>query len=140
MDVFIVGKSSDIPDSLQSMLADMSGIKVIGQTESEAGAVERIASLLPEVVILNPDSQSGSGTDLLEEIKKHDALIKVIVFAHYSGEDYFNLCKRAGADYFFDKSSQLMQLREILWKWAHTDRLDNQFRLGNRFDVFRQLP
>jgi hypothetical protein len=72
---------------------------------------------------------------VLENIKKCHSTIKIIVLSHYTDELCVDRCKRAGADYFFDKSFQLMQLKEILWKWAHTDRLDNKFRIGNQFSV-----
>lgn len=132
MNVFIVENSSSNRASLQSVLSDMSAVKVVGHAVSEAGAIERIGVLLPDVVILDLSLQSGAGMGVLENIKKYHATIKVIVFTRYTDESCIDRCKRAGADYFFDKSFQLMQLREILWKWAHTDRLDNQFRLDNK--------
>lgn len=131
MNVFIVENSSNNRASLQSVLSDMSAVNVVGHAMGETGAIERIGALLPDVVILDLRLQSGSGMSVLEDIKKCHASIKVIVFTRYTDELCIDRCKRAGADYFFDKSFQLMQLREILWKWAHTDRLDNQFRPGN---------
>lgn len=139
MNVFIVENSLGIRASLQSVLSDMSAVNVIGQAVNEAGAIERIRALRPEVVILDLSLQSGSGIEVLEDIKKHHSTIKVIVFTHYTDESCIDRCKRAGADYFFDKTFQLMQLREILWKWAHTDRLDNMVRHGNRFSAAEQF-
>lgn len=135
MNVFIVENSLSMRVSLQSVLSDMPSVKVIGQAVNESGAIERIGMLLPDIVILDLGLQSGSGMGVLENIKKYNPAIKFIVFTHYTDEDCVERCKRAGADYFFDKTSQLMQLREILWKWAHTDRLDNSVRLG-KLDAF----
>ena len=136
MKVFIVENSFAARASLQSVLSDMSDIRVVGHAVNETGAIERIGALLPDLVILDLGLQSGSGMGVLENIKRCHAKIKCIVFTQYTDEECVERCKRAGADYFFDKSSQLMQLREILWKWAHTDRLDNQFRSDNKLDAF----
>lgn len=139
MNVFIVENSLAIRASLQAVLSDMSEIKVVGQAANEKSAVERIAALLPDVVILDLGLQSGSGIGVLQHVKKMHLAIKVIVFTHYTDDSCIESCKGAGADYFFDKTFQLMQLREILWKWAHTDRLDNQFRLASPFSAIESF-
>ena len=131
MNLFIVENALNTHDSLQAALSDMSEVKVVGHAMSEARAIERIDELLPDAVILDLGLQSGSGIGVLEDIKKRHAEIKVMVFTHYTDEFYVDRCKRAGADYFFDKSFQFAQLREVLWKWAHTDRLDNKLHPGN---------
>jgi len=140
MNVFIVENSFAIRASLQAVLSDMAEIRVVGQAVNEAGAIERIGMLMPDVVILDLGLQSGSGVGVLENVKKFHDTIKVIVFTHYTDESCILRCKRAGADYFFDKNFQLMQLREVLWKWAHTDRLDSKFRLDNRFNAVSLDP
>lgn len=133
MNVFVVENSLNMHGSLQSALSDIPEVKVVGHAVSESGAIERIDALLPDAVILDIGLQSGSGIGVLENVKKHHAGIKVMVFTHYTDEFYMDRCKRAGADYFLDKSFQFMQLREVLWKWAHTDRLDDKLRSGNKF-------
>lgn len=137
MDVFIVENSSSVRASMHPVLSDISEVNVIGRAVSETSAIERIAALLPDVVILDLNLQSGSGFAVLETVKKYHSTIKVIVFSHYIDQQCIDRCKRSGADYYFDKSFQLMQLRQIIWKWAHTDRLDNKFRPDNPFEASR---
>ena len=132
MRLFIVENSLAVRASLQSVLSDMSAITIVGHAMNESMAIERISALQPDVVILDLGLQSGSGLAVIENIRNHYAGIKFIVFTHYTDDDCIERCKRAGADYFFDKSCQLMQLREILWKWAHTDRLDILHRTGSK--------
>ncbi len=137
MNVFIVENSEIARETLQSALSDMSDVKVVGYAVDEPNAINRIGALQPDVVILDLGLQTGSGVGVLENIKKCHTTIKVIVFTHYTDEFCVDRCKSAGADYFFDKSFQFMQLREVLWKWTHTDRLDNRFRPGNKFDALQ---
>lgn len=137
MNLFIVESSAIARQALQSALSDMSDVKVVGYAVDEPNAINRIDALQPDVVILDLGLQSGSGVGVLENVKKCHATIRVIVFTHYTDEFCIDRCKSAGADYFFDKSFQFMQLREVLWKWAHIDRLDNRFRPGNKLDAMQ---
>lgn len=129
MNVFIVEDSAVILEYLRSALSDIPGVAVIGHAVDEAGAIERIKALRPDVVTLDFRLQSGSGLGVLENIKKHHPEIKVMMLTNCAGEAYVNRCKRAGADYFFDKTLQLMQFCEVLRGWTHPDRFDN--KLGN---------
>ena len=137
MNIFIVENAGIVRESLQSVLSNMPGIKVVGYEVSEAIAIERIDALLPDAVIIDLRLQSGSGKGVLEHVKKCYATTKAIVFTHDTEKTNIDFCKRAGADYFFDKSFQFMQLREVLWKWAHTDRLDKVFRPDNKLDALQ---
>jgi len=119
MNVFVVENSTVMAESLQSMLANNPSIEVVGHSVEEQDAIERIDTLLPDAVIMDIGLQSGSGFAVLESIKKHHAEIKVLVLTHYTGKEYADRCKLAGSDYFFDKSFQLGQARDVLWEWSH---------------------
>lgn len=135
MNVFVVENSAAMDKGLQSVLSDISDVTIVGHSADEQDAIEHIDALLPDVVILDVSLQSGSGIGVLQNIKEHHAEIKVMVVTYYSDEYYADRCKRAGADYFFDKSFQLAQVRAVFWQWVHTDRLDNKLRSGNKFDA-----
>ncbi len=119
MNVFIVEDSEVMRENLHSMLSEFHNVKIVGYAVDEAGAIERINALLPDVVILDLNLQSGSGVTVLKNVKKHNPEIKVIVLTNYNDEFYVDACKRAKADYFFDKSFQFMQVREVISKWNH---------------------
>ena len=137
MNIFIVENSGIARESLQAALSNIPGIKVVGYEVSEARAIERIDALLPDAVIIDLRLQSGSGKSVLKHVKKCHTTIKSIVFTHDTEKLNVDFCKRAGADYFFDKSFQFTQLREVLWKWVHTDRLDKVFRSDNKLDALQ---
>lgn len=118
MNVFIVEDSETMRESLQSMLSDLHDVRIIGYAADEVGAIEHINALIPDVVILDLNLLSGSGIDVLKNAKKHHPAIKVMVLTNCNGEFYQDACKRANADYFFDKSFQFMQVREVLLELA----------------------
>lgn len=126
MNVFIVEDSEAMRESLRSMLSEFHTVRIVGYAADEMGAVEQINELLPDVVILDLNLQSGSGVAVLKSIKKRHGEIKVMVLTNCNGELYVDACKRANADYFFDKSFQFMQVREVFWNWEHAGHLDNK--------------
>lgn len=128
MNVFIAEYSGVLCNRLQGALSGIPGIKVVGHAVTESAAIERIDALLPDAVILNIGMQSGAGMGVLKNVKKHHPEIKVLMIANYTEETYIDHCLCAGADYFFDISSQFMQFSKVLRELAHTDRFDNKFR------------
>ena len=119
MNVFVVEDSEAMRESLRNMLSEFHDVKIVGYAADEAGAIEQINSLLPDVVILDLNLQSGSGIAVLKNVKKHHAGIKVMVLTNCTDEFYVDACKRARADFFFDKSFQFMQVREVFAGWCH---------------------
>jgi DNA-binding NarL/FixJ family response regulator len=126
MNVFIVEDSEAMREILRSMLSEFHNIGIVGYAADEAGAIEKINALLPDVVIMDLNLQPGSGIAVLKNIKKHHADIKVIVLTNCTDEFYEDACKRAKADYFFDKSFQFMQVREVFLNWNSANSAINK--------------
>jgi DNA-binding NarL/FixJ family response regulator len=127
MNVFIVEDSEAMRESLRNMLSEFHDVKIAGYAADETGAIEHINALLPDVVVLDLNLQSGTGVAVLKNVKKHHPEIKVMVLTNCNGELYVDACKRANADYFFDKSFQFMQVREVFANWSHAGATDKKF-------------
>lgn len=112
--------------SLRSMLSEFHDVRIVGYAADEAGAIEQINVLLPDVVILDLNLLSGSGIAVLKNVKKHHEAIKVMVLTNCTDEFYVDACKRAKADFFFDKSFQFMQVREVFANWSHADAANEE--------------
>jgi len=126
MNVFIVEDSEAMRESLRTMLSEFHVVKVVGYAADETGAIEQINSLLPDVVILDLNLLSGSGVAVLKNVKKHHPGIKVMVLTNCTDEFYVDACKRAQADFFFDKSFQFMEVRNVFSNWNRTGSFDNK--------------
>jgi DNA-binding NarL/FixJ family response regulator len=126
INVFIVEDSETMREHLRSMLSEFRSIRITGYADDEAGAIEKINAALPDVVVLDLNLKSGTGVAVLKEVKKHHAGIKVMVLTNCNGEAYLNACKRANADYFFDKSFQFMEVREVFSNWNKAGFMDNR--------------
>jgi DNA-binding NarL/FixJ family response regulator len=125
MNVFIVEDSEAMRENLRAMLSEFHDATIIGYAADEAGAIEQIDALLPDVVVLDLNLLSGSGIAVLKNVKKHHAEIKVMVLTNCTDEFYVDACRRAHADYFFDKSFQFMQVRDVFAGWCNTGSLIN---------------
>jgi len=121
MDVFIVEDSEIVSDELKDMLSEISGIHMAGLAIDEQDAIEKIGATRPDVVILDIALRSGSGIKVLQSIKKSTPLIKVIILTNYTDACYVNSCINAGADYFFDKSLQFMNVATVIQQLVAND-------------------
>jgi DNA-binding NarL/FixJ family response regulator len=126
MNVLIVEDSDAMRKSLSAMLAEFNEVRIVGYAEDEQYAIEQVNALLPDVVVLDINLNSGSGLNVLKSVKKYHADIKVMVLTNCNDEFYVDACRRANADYFFDKSFQFMQVREVFAEWSHAGAVCNQ--------------
>lgn len=125
--MFIVEDSGVVHQNLLTMLSGIPGIAVVGRAVDEAGAIESIDSLLPDVVVLDLHLQHGSGFNVLVNVKKRHAATKVIVLSNYANDFYIGFCKQIGADYFFDKSFQFMLVGAVLEQLGSPDGLRGEY-------------
>lgn len=113
MKVFIVDDSPVFRERLIDMLSELKGLEIIGQAESPKEAIEGIRKLNPNVVILDIRMPGGNGIDVLKNIKKGNPAIKVIMLTNYPYPQYRKKCMDAGADFFFDKSTEFERIPEV---------------------------
>ena len=125
MRVFIVEDSVVMRERLSALLGNIAHIEIVGHSCDETGAIEHIDALLPDAVVLDISLQPGSGISVLEHIKKHHGGIKVMVLTNYIDDFYIKRCMAAGADFFFDKTFQLEQLRAVFWQSGNFDAFVN---------------
>lgn len=112
--VLIVDDSDSVCKNLQTMLCGIPSVELAGHAIDEAGAIERIDSLLPDTVILDIHLQQGSGLNVLKHIRKYHAAIKVIVLSNNADKFYIRCCKLFGANIFLEKYSQLTLVAGVL--------------------------
>lgn len=87
---------------------------IVGQAENAQKALSAIRQLHPDVVILDIWMPGGNGIEVLRQLKKLKPSPKVIMFTNYTYPQYRYRCKVAGADFFFDKSTEFDQIPRAL--------------------------
>jgi len=114
MKVLIVDDSTIVRERLKATLSEITEPENISQAGDFLEAISSFQKLNPEVVILDIRMPGGSGIDVLQEIKKATNPPLVIVLTNYPYSQYRRKCIEAGADFFFDKSTEFDKVTEVL--------------------------
>ncbi|MBC8277409.1 MAG: response regulator transcription factor [FCB group bacterium] len=114
MKIFIVDDSLLLCDKLSNLIRENLEVEHIDCFHQAAGAIRSIEEARPEVVILDIRLPDGNGIDLLKEIKLRSPAPKIIMFTSYAYPHYRKKCLSAGADYFFNKSSEFEKVIQVL--------------------------
>lgn len=114
MKVFLVEDSLVIRERLRCMVASIPGSELVAEADNEADAVRGIRAIRPDVVILDLTLASGSGMEVLRQVRERPRASIVIVLTNYGYTQYQKKCMALGADYFMDKSRDIEVLSELL--------------------------
>ncbi len=114
MRVVIADDSEIMREHLAGALSGLEGIEIVGSAGSGAQALESIRKLNPDVVVLDIRMPGGSGIEVLERIKQDARCPVVIMFTNYPFPQYRKKCEQAGADFFFEKTSESHLVIETL--------------------------
>lgn len=127
MKVLIVDDSEIVRERLKDILSEVTEGDPIGQAKDSCEAIEILYKLNPEIVILDIEMPGRSGIDLLREIKKREQPPWIIVLTNQSYSQYRKVCIKAGADFFFDKSTEFDKVAEVITQL--NNKLDNRTTL-----------
>jgi len=114
MRVLIADDSTIVRERLSAMLSKISEAESISYAEDVPKAISSIHKLNPEVVILDIRMPGGSGIDVLREIKRNNQTPIVIVLTNYPYPQYRRKYVDAGANFFFNKSTEFDKVTEVL--------------------------
>jgi DNA-binding NarL/FixJ family response regulator len=114
----IVDDSAVIRRRLVSLLTEIQGVRLVGEAADAMKGAELIAKLHPDVVILDIRMPNRSGIGLLESIKDNPNLPVLIILTNYPYAAYRKRCMELGASYFFDKSTEFIELERVVRELA----------------------
>lgn len=93
-----------------TLLTAIPDIEIVGQAANIKEAKQLVSQLHPDVVILDIQMPGGSGIKLLQQLKKEPDCPRILMITGSAFPQYRKKCLAAGADYFFDKSTEFEQL------------------------------
>lgn len=112
--VVIADDSPLVRERLAAMLSDLAGVELVGQAVDAGGALTIIEQLNPDVAILDIRMPGGNGIQALEAVKRMAPAVCVIMLTAFPYPQYRQKCLQAGADYFFDKSTEFDNVAEAI--------------------------
>ena len=112
--IFIVDDSELVVERVRALISNIEGLEFIGHATNANDAVEAILKQEPDVVILDIRLIGKNGMNVLERIKKGQAPPVVIIFTNYPDPQYRKKCRELGAEYFFDKVTEIESFIKVL--------------------------
>jgi DNA-binding NarL/FixJ family response regulator len=112
--VLVVDDSILILERMIPMLEEVSNIQFVVHAASYNEAIELLERLMPDIVLLDINLPDKSGIELLRKIKKEYKKMKVFMITNQANDYYKDICKKLGADHFFDKSTDFNLIPELI--------------------------
>ena len=122
MKVLIADDSYEVRERIKMLLSEVEKVEMIGEAENVQQAIEHIRQQGPDVVILDIRMPGGNGIDVLREIEKKDRVPMVIMLTNYPYPQYRKKCEELGADYFFDKVTEIEEIPKVIEKLAKDNK------------------
>lgn len=104
--VLLVDDHFVVRAGLRAILAEHSGIEVVGEAETATVAVNEVRRLLPEVVLLDLRLPGPSGAAACREIKSMADPPRVLILTSFTDEGSIAEAMDAGADGYLLKDSR----------------------------------
>jgi CheY-like chemotaxis protein len=111
--VLVIDDSAVVRSRLVRLLEDLGDI-VVDEMDDAPEAVDAVIRRRPDAVILDIRLRTGSGLDVLEEIKRQPSPPLVIMLTNHASDHHRRWCERHGADFFFDKTREFEKVLEVL--------------------------
>lgn len=112
--VVLVDDAPLILSRLQTTIASLEGVDVVGNAENVADALAVIERLRPDAIILDVRLPDGNGLQVLQQVKEDAEGPAVIVLTAHPLPQIRERCLALGVDYFFDKSLEFRRVAPAL--------------------------
>lgn len=121
--VLITDDQMMVREGFSVLLGAMPDIEVVGEAVNGRQAVDQVAALRPDVVLMDIRMPEMSGIEATREIVAADADAKVLVLTTFDLDEYVYQALRAGASGFLLKDASARQLAEGIRVVAAGDSL-----------------
>lgn len=122
--VFIADDSAPVAEMLTELLHSPGRIEVVGVGETEEATLASIEALKPDVVVLDLQLKTGSGTNVIRAVRARADLdgVCLLVASNHTSPQLRAGCLQLGADGYFDKVKELGALTKHLARLADEKR------------------
>jgi two-component system, NarL family, response regulator DevR len=117
--IFLVEDSSPVRQRLAALIKPIVNADVVGEAEDADTALTSIATSRADVVIVDLRLAGSDGLELVSNLSHGTRKVITIVLTNYSTEAFREASFAAGADYFFDKTTEFDLARDTI---AHIAR------------------
>lgn len=101
---------------LRDVIGENSRFKIVGEASDGQEALRLLASLKPQIVIVDIDMPRCNGLETLREIRQLPFPVKVVILTMYKEEDMFNTTMDLGAKAYVLKENAANEIVSALEK------------------------
>jgi DNA-binding NarL/FixJ family response regulator len=125
MKVILADDSGLIRERLTEMLNMYKHVEIVGSLDNGTDALDSMRKLKPDLAIIDLKMPGLTGIDVVNQIRKEDKHVKIVILTFYSTEYYKNIAIKSGADFFFNKVDDFeevsMVVAGMLWKESNVN-------------------
>jgi two-component system response regulator DevR len=112
--VFIVEDSASIRERLTELMGEIDGAAVVGLADTPSDAIAGILNTRPDCVVLDYQLLGGTCVDVLHAVHPKAPSVVFVVLTNHANPQYRRLCLEAGANWFFDKSTEFRKIKGVI--------------------------
>ena len=112
--VLLADDHSLVRKGFRRMLEDEPDIQVLGEASNGREAVELVAKLSPNVLVMDFSMPEMDGAQATREIRKTNLETRILILSMYSNENYFRNSLDAGANGYLLKNAMDVELPEAI--------------------------
>lgn len=135
--ILLVDDQKSIRDSLKSQLDTELDIEVVGTADNGKIAIQQVANLKPDVVIIDMEMPGMDGISATKIIRQRFPCTKILVLSSYDKNHYIQTSLNAGAMGYLLKGAPTEELRESI---RFVNKGYTQLSPGLMGKVIQQVP
>jgi len=116
--IYILDDHPIVIEGLKKVIEPQEDMQVVGASEDANAALQQMAKLKPDIVVLDITLKDRSGVDVIKKIRTSLPATQVLVYSMHDENVYAERCLRAGAMGYLMKSegaARLLQgIRQII--------------------------
>jgi DNA-binding NarL/FixJ family response regulator len=112
--VFIVDDIPSMRERLRELVGEVPDVEVVGESGTTSEAIAEILAKQPACVLLDYQLIGGTGVDVLRAVHDDARDTIFVVLTNHPDPQYRRACMAAGADHFFDKSTEFECIAQVL--------------------------
>jgi DNA-binding response OmpR family regulator len=116
--VHIAEDSEPLGALLAEQLEAVPGVRVKAVSREAASTLHRARQDPPDLLVLDLQLEGSSAFDVLRDLARPGGMPRVAILTNMAGPETRAACLAAGADAFFDKSTEYEGLLNAVMGWA----------------------
>lgn len=112
--VFIADGSREVLERLASAVGEVEGVEVVGTADNALETIRLVRNLRPDVVVMDVYMRDGDGLSVPRALRKGVPAPLFVAYTNSADGLYRRRSMEAGADFFFDKSTEFKKLVGLL--------------------------